>query len=106
MANGQSADALSTLEDFVALRPGIPQIYSLMSDAAGKSGQKAQTLRWRAEALYYNGDLEPAIRQLELALRQPKLDFYLASKIQVRLSEMQAEERKQDKKERRRGNDE
>jgi len=106
MANGQPADALSNLEGFVALRPGIPQIYSLMSDAAGKSGQKAQTLRWRAEALYYNGDLEPAVRQLELALRQPKLDFYLASKIQVRLSEMRAEERKQDKKARRKGSEE
>ncbi|MGB5735919.1 MAG: M48 family metalloprotease [Thiohalocapsa sp.] len=96
MANGDSRAALNTLEDFVALRPGIVQVYSLMSDAAGKSGQQAQALRWRAEALYHNGDLEPAVRQLELALRQPKLEFHLASKIQVRLSEMRAEAQRQD----------
>jgi predicted Zn-dependent protease len=69
-----------------------------MADAAGKSGHRAQTLRWRAEALYLNGDLEPAIRQLELALRQPKLEFHEASKIQVRLDELNAEFRARDKK--------
>jgi predicted Zn-dependent protease len=98
MAAGKSAQALTTLEGFVALRPGIPQIYELMADAAGKSGRRAQTLRWRAEALYLNGDLEPAIRQLELALRQPKLEFHEASKIQVRLDELNAEFRARDKK--------
>jgi predicted Zn-dependent protease len=96
---GRPAEALSTLEGFVALRPDISQIYTLMADAAGKAGRRAETLRWRAEALYHDGDLEPAIRQLELALRQPKLDFHLASKIQVRLEELQAEERSREKRE-------
>lgn len=95
---GKPGAALSTLEDFVTLRPGIPQIYRLMADAAGKSGQRAQTLRWRAEALYYNGDLEPAVRQLELALRQPNLDFHLASKMQVRLSDLSAELQRREKR--------
>jgi predicted Zn-dependent protease len=97
MAAGKSAAALDTLEDFISLRPGIAQIYSLAADAAGKSGKRAETLRWRAEALYLDGDVEPAIRQLELALRQPKLDFYLASKIQVRLSELREDQRRRDK---------
>ncbi|MGB5832354.1 MAG: M48 family metalloprotease [Thiohalocapsa sp.] len=94
---GQPDAALTTLEDFATLRPGIPQIYGLMADAAGKSGKRTQTLRWRAEALYLNGDLEPAIRQLELALRQPKVDFHLASKIQVRLMELREEQRRREK---------
>ena len=98
MAAGKPAAALESLENFVSLRPGIPQIYRLMADAAGKSGKRTETLRWRAEALYYDGDIEPAIQQLELALRQPKLGFYLASKIQVRLSELREEQRKRDKK--------
>jgi len=98
IAAGKSAAALNTLEDFISLRPGIAQIYGLAADAAGKSGKRAQTLRWRAEALYLNGDVEPAIRQLELSLRQPKLDFYLASKIQVRLSQLREDQRRRDKK--------
>jgi predicted Zn-dependent protease len=53
-------------------------------------------MRWRAELLFRTGDLEPAIRQLELALRQPNLDFHAASKIQVRLDELQAEERRRE----------
>ncbi|ESQ14195.1 MAG: hypothetical protein N838_12515 [Thiohalocapsa sp. PB-PSB1] len=93
MDAGKPKAALAALEHFIELRPGIAQIYTLMADAAGKSGQRAQTLRWRAEALYYSGDLEPAIRQLELALRQPNLEFHLASKIQVRLMELNAEQR-------------
>ncbi|KAA6185477.1 M48 family metallopeptidase [Thiohalocapsa marina] len=97
---GRPKEALNTLEGFVALRPGIAQIYRLMADAAGKSGRRTDTLRWRAEALYAEGDLEPAIRQLELALRQPNIDFHLASRIQVRLDELQAEQRTLDKKER------
>jgi predicted Zn-dependent protease len=96
LANDEPAAALRTLEGFVGLRPGIPQIYTLMSDAAGKAGRTAETLRWRAEALYHQGDLEPAIRQLELALRQPSVDFHLASKMQVRLSELRAEQRQRD----------
>jgi predicted Zn-dependent protease len=100
MEADRPAEAFSTLEGFVALRPGIPQIYTLMADAAGKAGRRTETLRWRAEALYYDGDLEPAIRQLELALRQPKLDFHLASKIQVRLEALLAEERLREQKDR------
>ena len=99
LAAGKPQAALDTLEDFVALRPGIGQIYTLMADAAGKSGQRAASMRWRAEALYQNGDLKPAIEQLELALRQPRLEFHLASQIQVRLSELREEERKRDKHE-------
>lgn len=93
LAAGRPEDALKTLERFVALRPGIAAIYELMADAAGRSGQRAQTLRYRAEQLFLEGDLEPAIRQLELALRVPDLDFHLGSKIQVRLQELRALEK-------------
>jgi predicted Zn-dependent protease len=91
---GKPAGALATLERLVAQRPKITPIYQLMADAAGKAGDSAASMRWRAEYLYRTGDLEPAIRQLELALRQPDVDFHEASKIQVRLDELKAEERR------------
>jgi predicted Zn-dependent protease len=90
---GKPAEALTTLERLVTRRPDLTPVYELMADAAGKAGDNASAMRWRAESLYRTGDLEAAIRQLELALRQPGVPFHLASKIQVRLDELQAEDR-------------
>jgi predicted Zn-dependent protease len=102
MEAGEPAAALSTLEGLVALRPDITPAYSAMADAAGKAGKRVQSMRWRAEYLYRSGDLEPAIRQLELALRQPDIDFHLASKMQVRLAELRREESGRKRADRRR----
>ena len=90
MTAERPVDALSALERFVAIRPDIAPIYQLMADAAGKSGQRALNYRYRAEYLYHTDELEPAIRQLQLALRLDDIDFHLASKLQVRLNELQA----------------
>jgi predicted Zn-dependent protease len=98
LAADRPAEALAALERFVALRGDIAPMYQLMADAAGKAGLRAQNYRWRAEYLYRTGDLEPAIRQLELALRLPGVDFHLASKIQVRLEALQAEQKRLDER--------
>ncbi len=91
---GEPAAALATLERLIAARPNTTAVYSLMADAAGKAGDAPAAMRWRAELLFRTGDLEPAIRQLELALRQPDVNFHEAAKIQVRLDELQDEERR------------
>jgi len=93
MASGHPARALKTLEDVARRRPGDALIYGKMSDAALKSGQKAATHRYRAEKLYAEGDLEPAIQQLEIALRQPGLGYHEASMIQVRLNALEREKK-------------
>jgi predicted Zn-dependent protease len=93
MASGQSPRALKTLEDVARRSGGNILIYQKLSDAALKSGQKAATHRYRAEKLYAQGDLEPAIRQLEIALRQPGLSYHDASRIQVRLDAIKQEEK-------------
>lgn len=98
---GKPAAALATLERLVASRPDLAPVYALMADAAGKAGNNAAAMRWRAEYLFRTDDVEPAIRQLEFALRQPGLDFHLAAKIQVRLDELQAEERRRENDRRR-----
>ena len=100
MDAGKPARALQTLEDLVRWRSGSAAVYELMSNAALKSGKRASTHRYRAEKLYANGDIEPAIRQLELALKTPGLGFHDASKIQVRLDALKIEhkEAKEQKK--------
>jgi len=91
MASGHPARALKTLEDVGRRRPGRALIYQQMSDAALKAGRKTATHRYRAEKFYAEGDLEPAIRQLEIALRRPGLSYHDASRIQVRLDAIKRE---------------
>jgi beta-barrel assembly-enhancing protease len=98
MASGEPARALKTLEDVARRKPGNILLYQKMSDAALKSGQKAATHRYRAEKFYAEGELKPAIRQLEIALRQAGLAYHDASKIQVRLDAIKQEEKDAKKK--------
>ncbi len=98
MASGQPARALETLEEVARKWPGRALIYQKMADAALKSGRKTATHRYRAEKFYAEGDLEPAIRQLEIALRQPGLSYHDAAGIQVRLDAIKREEQDAEKK--------
>lgn len=89
-------EALRSLKDLQRVSPAPRPVYALMTDAAHHAGDKAGVHRWRAERLYLEGDIEPAIRQLELALRTPSLQFQRASRIQVRLAALRQEEREFD----------
>jgi predicted Zn-dependent protease len=97
MEAGEPARALATLEDAVRLRRGTPLVYELMSNAALKTGNRPATHRYRAEKLYEEGDLEPAIRQMQLALRARGLGFHEASEIEVRLAALQEEQARAEK---------
>ena len=90
---GRSADALKAMRVVAPQRPNDPQLYKLMADAAGKSGEKGEVHLYRAEALYLGGDLEPAIKQLEIGLRTPGLTYQAGSRLQVRLEEFRDEYR-------------
>jgi len=97
MTGGQSPQALKELETVARLRPGNVMIYELLTQAAIKSGDKAATFRYQAEKLYAEGDIEPAIKQLEFALRQRDIKYYDAAQIQARLETLK-EEHRDDKK--------
>jgi beta-barrel assembly-enhancing protease len=99
MAAGKPGQALETLEDIARRVPPRAYLYRLLSDAAGKSGRRAASHRYRAEQLYAAGDLEPAIHQLEIALRQRDSDFHEASRIEVRLETLREEQRELKKNE-------
>jgi len=93
MGAGRSAQALRALRVVASQRPNDPDLYRLMSDAAGKSGEKGETHLYRAEYLYLTGDLETAIKQLENGLRTPGISYQAASRMQARLEELREEHR-------------
>ncbi len=93
MAGGQADKALRTLEEITRMHPANPYVYQLMSDAGRMAGRKGATHLYRAEYLYAQGDLDPAIRQLEFALTQPGINFQDQSRIQARLATFKDEEK-------------
>ncbi len=101
MTSGQSARALDELKAIARLRPGNAMLYEMIVQAATKAGDQVGVDRYRAEKLYVEGDLEPAIRHLELALRRRDVPYHDAAQIQVRLDAWREEERD----EKRRGGD-
>ncbi len=95
ISNAKPAKAMDELLAVERLRPGSAMLYDLLEQAAMKAGSRAATHRFRAEKLYAEGDLEPAIRQLEIALRQRDIAYHDAARIQARLETWKEEERDQ-----------
>ncbi|EXJ13198.1 beta-barrel assembly-enhancing protease [Imhoffiella purpurea] len=92
---GRPNKAMDELMAVARLRPGNAFLYEMLERAAMKAGNRAATHRFRAEKLYAEGDLEPAIRQLEIALRGRDIPYHDAAQIQARLDAWKEEERDQ-----------
>lgn len=88
---GQFAKAVELLQFMTLIRPYDDTVFRQLAIAAGKNGQLADAHAFQADHLYLNGQVEAAIKQLEIALRQPGLDFYQASRLEARLDSLQAE---------------
>lgn len=93
MAAGRAGPALKALRVVAGQRPKDPQLYKLMSDAAGRSGEKGEAHLYRAEYLYLTGDLDPAVKQLEHGLRTPGLSYQASARLQARLDDLRGEQR-------------
>ena len=87
------ADAADQLDRVAKARPRNTKVFLLLADAAGKAGRKTSVHRYRAEYYALIGEIEPAIRQLEIALRNTRPSYHDASRIQVRLQELETEMR-------------
>jgi len=83
--------AVELLQLITLLRPDDDQVYKRLAEAAGKNKDLATAHAYQADYLYLNGRLEAAIKQLEIALRQENLDFYLASKLEAKLQNLRDE---------------
>ncbi len=89
---GRAADALKLLESAAPAKGTNPALFALMTQAAITAKDQGATYRYRAEQHYAQGEMEPAIHQLEAALRQGGLSYHDAARLQARLGELRAEE--------------
>lgn len=91
MAASQPQQAINALNQAARLRPDDSRIQQLLSDAHRRAGGTFGFHRHLAEHHYLNGELEPAIRQIEVALRQPDLNFHETAQLDERLKELKTE---------------
>ena len=68
-----------------------PEHYRLLSEAQAKLNKPADSHQSLAEYYYLLGLTHEAIKQLQISLNTPKIDFYLTSRLEARLKEFKNE---------------
>jgi beta-barrel assembly-enhancing protease len=82
------ADALSLIERELQLTPGDARLHRLQAKAYAAQGKRLHQHRAQAEAYRVEGQLDPAIEQLELARKAGDGNFYEQSEVDARLREL------------------
>jgi predicted Zn-dependent protease len=98
LALGDPARALQRLRRYLDFRDEEPRVYQLLARAAGELDQRALGHEYLSEHYYLTGDLKNAVLQLEIALKQPGLNFYDASRLESRLTKLKVEEEEEDQR--------
>ena len=83
--------ALKLLQPQLRRRPNDPTLYAAYAQAAQRAGDLAATHATMAEYHYLNGELLPAIEQLELGLKNPGLSPNQEAQLHARLKQFKAE---------------
>jgi predicted Zn-dependent protease len=68
-----------------------PELYRLLAEAQAKLNKQANSHQSLAEHYYLLGQTHDAIKQLEIGLKTPKIDFYLTNRLEARLKEFKTE---------------
>lgn len=94
-ANGKYADVANKLDKYLQSSRGASgsnksAIHKLLADALGKTGQSAAAHFHLAEYFYLNGLTKDAIQHLRFA-RKYNANFYLSSRIDAKLKELEAQ---------------
>lgn len=85
----RSGEARKAQKQFLVIDRYIltsPELYKLIARTYKLTGEPAQSHRHLAEAYYLNGRINEAIRQLKLAQKAAKNNFYLLTQIEERLN--------------------
>ena len=91
LADGQPDEAYRLLRGQLTLRPTDARLYELLARAAGADGKSTEGHEYLAEHNYLIGDLEAAVLQLEIALKDKDLSFYDRSRLESRRQQMKEE---------------
>lgn len=95
-AEGDPQRALQVLRPYLQQRPHDPQLFEFYAQAAERAGKQLTTHAALAEVDYINGDLNQAIKQAEMGLREPGASSYERARLQARLRQLQEEKRTAD----------
>jgi predicted Zn-dependent protease len=83
--------AMRLMQPHLRRRPNDPALYASYAQAAQRAGDMAATHATMAEYHYLNGQLLPAIEQLEVGLRNPGLSPNQEAQLRARLKQIRAE---------------
>lgn len=79
------------LESQLTSEARTPKLYQLLASTQAKLNKPAYSHQSLAEYYYLLGQTHDAIKQVEIALKIPKIDFYLTSRLEARLKEFKDE---------------
>lgn len=85
---GETADALAMIDKELQLTPGDARLHALQARTYALQGKRLLQHRAQAEAYLVQGQLDPAIQQLELARQAGDGNFYESSQVDARLREL------------------
>lgn len=88
--------AMRLLQPHLRRRPNDPLLYASYAQAAQRAGDMAASYSTMAEYYYLNGELLPAIEQLQLGLRHPGLSPNQEAQLRARIKQFKAEAIAQD----------
>lgn len=92
----RAAEARRLLQAHLRDREPEAAVYRLAATASGDAGHVAEAHSYLAEAFYLEGHHGEALRQIELAFRQPDMDQYLESRLVAKKQAIE-QEMKQDR---------
>lgn len=68
-----------------------PKLYRLLAETQSKLNMPASSHQSLAEYYYLLGQTHDAIKQLEIGIKTPKIDFYIINRLEARLKEFKQE---------------
>jgi len=83
--------AYKILQTQISSSTKTPELYRLLSETQAKLNKPADSHQSLAEYYYLLGQTHQAIKQLQISLKTPKIDFYLTSRLEARLKEFKNE---------------
>jgi predicted Zn-dependent protease len=93
LKQNRAPEAQKVLEQLVKSRPDDPDVWYMVAETRGLSGDTIGLHQARAEYFALVGDFKQAIQQLDFAKRRANNNFQLASRIDARQQEIIAQER-------------
>lgn len=93
LRDGRGEKALVILDDYSRINTKSAALYRLEAEAYRQTGKVMDSRMALAEHYYLNGELDAAIHQLQLAANEPGGDFYLNSRLDARLKDLETEKK-------------